>query len=47
MVTKKETTKEYTCECETGRAVLRHGSNCSYMIETFGNEGDIPKDIIK
>jgi len=38
MVTKKETTKEYTCECETGRAVLRHGSNCSYMIETFGIE---------
>lgn len=30
--------KEVICECEIGKSVTRHESNCPYMNETFGDE---------
>jgi len=30
-----------TCECETGKAVKRHSSNCKWMTDIFGDDINI------
>lgn len=35
--------KDYICECEIGKSVMTHHSDCPHMIETFGERTEFEK----